>query len=66
MNKENISLRMDANEADKIAHVLMAALHKVSMLPNERVIAHKAANDLFAQLNYVVRTDSMGNRIESK
>jgi hypothetical protein len=66
MNKENISLRMDANEADKLAYVLMAALHKVSMLPAERVTACEAANDLFAQLNYVVRTDINGNRIESK
>jgi hypothetical protein len=66
MNKENIVLRMDANEADKVAFVLMAALRTTSMLDNERVTACQAANSLFEQLNYEVRTDANGRRIETR
>ena len=56
---------MTPNEADKVAFVLMAALHSVSMLDTERKTTHQAANNLFTQLGYTVRTDINGNRIET-
>lgn len=65
MNKETVHLDMSVNEADKVAHVLMAALHKVSMLDSERVTAHEAANNLFSQLKYGYTCGPTGNRIES-
>lgn len=66
MNKETIKLSMDANEADKIAHVLMATLGHVSMLPSERTAATAAARCLFNQLGYGYTTDDHGNRQEVK
>lgn len=65
MNKETVHLNMSVNEADQVAHVLMAALHIVSMLDNERVTAHAAANNLFSQLGYGYTCGPTGNRIES-
>lgn len=65
MNKETVHLNMSPSEADKVAHVLMAALHKVSMLDSERITAHEAADKLFSQLGYGYTSDPFGNRIES-
>lgn len=64
MNTESINLSMTASEADKVAYVLMSALHKVSMLPSERKVATEAANTLFDLLGYRTRCGSYGERIE--
>jgi hypothetical protein len=64
VNTETIRLDMNANDADKIAFVLMAALHSVGMLDSERVTTHRAANELFDQLGYHVRTTPAGERID--
>lgn len=65
MNSETIHLNMNPGEADKIAHVLMAALHQPNfMLDSERVTTTRAANDLFDQLKYGYKTNSKGERVE--
>ena len=64
MNTETITLAMNRNDADKIAFVLMAALHTTSMLGSERIAATDAANALFDQLGYGLRTTLHGERIE--
>jgi Tfp pilus assembly protein FimT len=66
MNSETIHLNMNPNEADKIAHVLMASLGMPNMmLDSERVITTQAANDLFEQLNYGYKTNAKGERVET-
>lgn len=64
MNKETITLAMTPGEADKVAYVLMAALHTTSMLDSERDAATEAANTLFRQLGYSHGTNHNGQRIE--
>jgi len=66
MNTEPIVLRMTEQEADSVAHVLMAALSRVSMLPRERKDATEAAQAIFQQLGYGYECDSNGNRVERK
>jgi hypothetical protein len=66
VNKETVVLNMTPGEADKVAYVLMAALHTTTMLDNERVTATDAANALFDQLGYGHHTDTYGNRVEDK
>jgi len=66
MNKETIQLSMTAQEADSLAFVLMAALRTVTMMGSERKTATEAANDLFSQIGYDVRTTDNGARIEPK
>jgi hypothetical protein len=67
MNTENIVLNMTAQEADSVAHVLMAALHHPNMmLDRERKDATAAAQALFKQLGYGYSCDAQGNRVEVK
>jgi hypothetical protein len=59
-------LRMNAGEAHHLAYVLMSALGTVTMLNEREATTMIAANTLFAQLGYDVRTDKNGNRVEKK
>lgn len=63
-NTENIQLRMNNQEADSVAFVLMTALHSFTMLDRERKDAHAAANVLFKQLGYGHGCDMQGKREE--
>jgi len=65
MNSESINLSMTPQEADHVAHVLMAALQQPNfMLDSERKTAANAAKALFKQLGYGYTCDEHGERVE--
>lgn len=65
MNTERIQLNMTPDDADKIAHILMASLGKPNfMLDSERKVASEAARILFSMLGYGYTCDEQGNRVE--